>query len=488
MMTLFSKTAAELQSLLHNKEVSVKDLTEESFARIAKADDDVQAFLALDEKQALQKAEQLDKEPMDGRGPLFGLPIGIKDNIVTKGLETTAASRMLEGFVPVFDATIVEKINDAGMVSVGKLNLDEFAMGSTTESSAFRTTRNPWNLDHVPGGSSGGSAAAVAAGEVPFALGTDTGGSIRQPAAFCGVVGMKPTYGRVSRLGVIPMAASLDQAGPITRNVTDNALLLSAIAGVDPKDSSSSAKEVLDYQKYLTGDIKGMKIGVPKEYFGEGVGEETKNAVQEALKVLESLGAEVEEVSLPHATYAMPTYYFICASEASSGLARYDGIRYGHRTEHAQNLDELYRKSRAEGFGEEVKKRILLGTYTLSAAHYESVYKKAQKVRRLIAQDFANVFAKYDVIIGPSAATTAYKVGDDSIDIATRDASDLLTTPVNLAGVPAISVPCGFSNGLPIGLQIIGNHFDEATVYKVAHAYEQATDFHTRTPAIWEGK
>ena len=488
MMTLFSKTAAELQSLLHNKEISVKDLTEESLARIAKTDADVQAFITVSDKQALAKAEQLDSEPMDGRGPLFGLPIGIKDNIVTKEIPTTAASRMLEDFVSVYDATVVEKVNEAGMVSVGKLNMDEFAMGSTTESSAFQKTRNPWSLDHVPGGSSGGSAAAVAAGEVSFSLGTDTGGSVRQPASFCGVVGMKPTYGRVSRLGVIPMAGSLDQVGPITRNVADNALLLSAIAGLDAKDSSSSAKEVLNYNEYLTGNIKGLKIGVPKEYFGEGISEDAKNAVKEALKVLESLGAEVEEVSLPHATYAAPAYYFISAAEASSSLARFDGIRYGYRTENAQDLDELYRKSRAEGFGEEVKKRILLGTYALSAGNYELIYKKAQQARMLIAQDFVDVFAKYDVIVGPSAPGPAYKIADDSIEIATQNAADLLATPINLAGVPAISVPCGFANGLPLGLQIIGKHFDEATIYKVAHAYEQATDFHTRTPAIWEGK
>ena len=339
----------------------------------------------------------MDNEPVENRGPLFGLPVGIKDNIVTKGVTTTAASRMLEDFMPVYDATVVEKLKDAGMVSIGKLNLDEFAMGSTTETSAFKTTRNPWNLDHVPGGSSGGSAAAVAAGEVPFALGTDTGGSIRQPAAFCGVVGMKPTYGRVSRYGLIALASSLDQIGPITRTVEDNALLLQAIAGHDEKDSSSSSKEVPNYIEHLTGDIRGMKIGVPKEYMGEGVGEDAKNAVLEALKVLESLGAEWEEVSLPHSTYALPAYYFISSAEASSNLSRYDGVHFGYRSEDAKNLDEIYRKSRAEAFGTDVKRRILLGTYTLSAGHYESYYKKAQQARMLVAEDFANVFEKYDV-------------------------------------------------------------------------------------------
>lgn len=487
-MTLLNKTTAELQSLLHNKEITIKELTAETFARVAETDEEVQAFISTNEEQALNRAEQLDNEPVENRGPLFGLPVGIKDNIVTKGITTTAASRMLEDFMPVYDATVVEKLKDAGMVSIGKLNLDEFAMGSTTETSAFKTTRNPWNHDHVPGGSSGGSAAAVAAGEVPFALGTDTGGSIRQPAAFCGVVGMKPTYGRVSRYGLIALASSLDQIGPITRTVEDNALLLQAIAGHDEKDSSSSSKEVPNYKEHLTGDIRGMKIGVPKEYMGEGVGEDAKNAVLEALKVLESLGAEWEEVSLPHSAYALPAYYIISSAEASSNLSRYDGVHFGYRSEDAKNLDEIYRKSRAEAFGTDVKRRILLGTYTLSAGHYEEYYKKAQQARMLVAEDFAAVFKKYDVIISPSSPTPALKIGEEPEDIVTKYMGDILTTPINLAGVPAISVPCGFSNGLPLGLQIIGNHFDEATIYKVAHAYEQATDFHTRTPAIWEGK
>ncbi|AOV06777.1 Asp-tRNA(Asn)/Glu-tRNA(Gln) amidotransferase subunit GatA [Sporosarcina ureilytica] len=487
-MTLLNKTTAELQELLHNKEVSVKELTEATYERVAKTDEDVQAFISLNKEQALEQAAQLDNEPVENRGPLFGLPLGVKDNIVTKGITTTAASRMLEDFVPVYDATVVERLNKAGMVSVGKLNLDEFAMGSTTETSAYKITRNPWNLDHVPGGSSGGSAAAVAAGEIPFALGTDTGGSIRQPAAFCGIVGMKPTYGRVSRSGLIALASSFDQIGPMTRTVEDNALLLQAIAGLDAKDSSSSPIEVPNYKEALTGDIKGLKIGVPTEYLGEGVSEEARAATLEALKVLESLGAIVEEVSLPHSTYALPAYYFITSAEASSGLARYDGVHYGYRSENAKNLDEIYRKSRAEAFGHDVKRRILLGTYTLGAGHYDDIYKKAQRARALVAQDFADAFAKYDVLISPAAPTTAMKIGEDSVDIVTKFMSDILTTPINLAGVPAISVPCGFSNELPLGLQIIGNHFDEALIYKVAHAYEQATDFHTRTPAIREEK
>ncbi len=487
-MTLLNKSAAELQSLLHSRELSVKELTEESLARIAKMDESLQAFLSTNDTNALAKAEELDKQPLEGRGPLFGLPIGLKDNIVTKGINTTAGSKMLDGFVPVYDATVVEKLNEAGMVVVGKLNMDEFAMGSTTENSAFQKTHNPWNLDHVPGGSSGGSAAAVAAGEVPFALGSDTGGSVRQPAAFCGVVGMKPTYGRVSRFGLVAYASSLDQIGTITRNVEDNALLLGAISGLDPKDSMTSPQEVPDFQAALTGDVKGLKIGVPKEYLGEGVSEEVKKAVQEALQTLQSLGAEWEEVSLPNLQYAAEAYYVIATSEATSNLARFDGIRYGHSAEDVHDLEELYARSRSEGFGDEVKKRILFGTYALGAAHHEDVFVKAQKVRTIIAEDFAQAFEKYDVIIGPSSATTAYKIGETNKDPLALYANDMLTVPVNLAGIPAISIPCGFADGLPIGLQIIGKHFDEATLYKVAHAFEKATDFHTQTPAIGEGK
>lgn len=486
-MTLMKKSAAELQTLLHNREVSVKEVTEDSFKQIAKLDDKVQAFLTVTEQEALARAEKLDNEPMDNRGPLFGLPIGIKDNLVTRGTVTTCASKMLENFVPVYDATAVEKINQAGMISVGKLNMDEFAMGSTTERSAFKATHNPWNLNRVPGGSSGGSAAAVAAGEVLFSLGTDTGGSVRQPAAFCGIVGMKPTYGRVSRNGLIAFASSLDQIGPLTRTVEDNALLLSAIAGLDARDSSSSSQQVPDFKAGLTGDIKGLRIAVPKEYMGEGVAEDVRASVQQALQVLESLGATCEEVSLPHSQYASPTYYAIATAEASSNLARFDGIRYGYRPEGAKNLEEIYLRSRAEGFGTEVKKRILYGTYALSADHHEDLYVKAQKVRTLIAQDFANVFENYDVIMGPTSATTAYEIGGVVRDQLTLYTNDILTVSVNLAGVPAISIPCGFSDGMPIGLQIIGKHFDEMTLYRVAHAFEQATEFHKRTPSIGEG-
>lgn len=486
-MTLMKKTATELQALLHNREVSVKEVTEDAFKQIAHLDDKVQAFLTVTEDEALTRAEKLDNEPMENRGTLFGLPIGIKDNIITKGTVTTCASKMLENFVPVYDATVMEKINQAGMISVGKLNMDEFAMGSTTERSAFKVTRNPWNLDCVPGGSSGGSAAAVAAGEVLFSLGTDTGGSVRQPAAFCGIVGMKPTYGRISRNGLVAFASSLDQIGPLTRTVEDNALLLSAIAGLDHRDSSSSSKEVPDFRAGLTGDIRGLRIAVPKEYMGEGVAEDVKASVRQALDVLESMGATWEEVSLPHARYASPTYYAIATAEASSNLARFDGIRYGYRPDDAKNLEEIYLRSRAEGFGTEVKKRILYGTYALSDGHHDELYVKAQKVRTLIAQDFANLCENYDIVVGPTSATTAYEIGGIVRDQLTLYTNDILTVSVNLAGLPAISIPCGFSDGLPIGLQMIGKHFDEATLYRVAHAFEQATEFHKRTPSIGEG-
>lgn len=487
-MTLFSKTATELQQLLHNREVSVKEITEDAFSRIVNVEEDVQAFLTVTEQEAKTQADQLDNVPLEQRGPLFGLPIGIKDNIITKGTKTTCASKMLEDFVPVYDAHVVERVKEAGMVTLGKLNMDEFAMGSTTEHSAFQVTHNPWNLNCVPGGSSGGSAAAVASGEALFTLGTDTGGSVRQPAAFCGVVGMKPTYGRVSRYGLVAFASSLDQIGPLTRNVEDNAMLLNVIAGNDHRDFSSSSKEVPDYRKALTGDIKGLKVAVPREFLGEGVAEAVKASVRDALKVLESLGAVIEEVDLPHAKYGAPTYYVIACGEASSNLARFDGIRYGYRPENVKNLEELYFRSRSEGFGPEVKKRILYGTYALSANQYEDVYVKAQKVRSLISQDFAELFQKYDVIVGPTSATTAYKLGETVFDPLTLYANDILTVPVNLAGVPAISVPCGAAEGLPIGLQIIGNHFEEGLLYKVAHAFEQASDFKAGTPLVGEGQ
>ncbi|MBE3569452.1 MAG: Asp-tRNA(Asn)/Glu-tRNA(Gln) amidotransferase subunit GatA [Bacillales bacterium] len=485
-MALFDHKLTELHDLLHNKEVSVSDLVDEAYKRISETDEKVQAFLTLDEENARKKAQKLD-EKLGGdeeKGLLFGMPIGIKDNIVTKGLRTTCASKILENFDPIYDATVIEKLKEAEAITIGKLNMDEFAMGSSTENSGFQLTRNPWNTKRVPGGSSGGSAAAVAAGQVPFALGSDTGGSIRQPAAFCGVVGLKPTYGRVSRFGLVAFASSLDQIGPITRNVEDNAYLLQAIAGLDPHDSTSANVEVPNYAAALTGDVKGLKIAVPKEYLGEGVQEEVRQAVLDALKVLEKLGATWEEVSLPHSKYGVATYYLLASSEASSNLARFDGIRYGYRTKNAENLIELYKKTRAEGFGDEVKRRIMLGTFALSSGYYDAYYKKAQQVRTLIKKDFEDIFETYDVIIGPTTPTPAFKISEIIDDPLTMYANDILTIPVNLAGVPGISVPCGFSDGLPLGLQIIGKHFDESTVYRVAHAFEQATDFHKQKPQL----
>ena len=485
-MSLFDYKVSDLHELLHKKELKVTDLVDESYKRIGQVEDKVQSFLTLDEERAMQSAKLLDEKLATDsqKGLLFGMPIGVKDNIVTKGLRTTCASKILENFDPIYDATVVQKLQQAETVTIGKLNMDEFAMGSSNENSAFKMTRNPWDLDRVPGGSSGGSAASVAAGEVLFSLGSDTGGSIRQPASFCGVVGMKPTYGRVSRFGLVAFASSLDQIGPITRTVEDNAYLLQAISGLDPMDSTSANVDVPSFASALTGDVKGLKIAVPKEYLGEGVNETVRQSVLDALKVLESLGAVWEEVSLPHSKYALAAYYLLSSSEASANLARFDGVRYGYRTPDAENLIDLYKKTRAEGFGDEVKRRIMLGTFALSSGYYDAYYKKAQQVRTLIKKDFEEVFAKYDVIVGPTTPTSAFKIGENIEDPLTMYANDILTIPLNLAGLPGISVPCGFDAGLPLGLQIIGKYFDEATIYRVAHAFEQATDFHKQKPEL----
>ncbi|GAA0440605.1 MAG: Asp-tRNA(Asn)/Glu-tRNA(Gln) amidotransferase subunit GatA [Bacillota bacterium] len=484
-MSLFDHTIKELEQKLHNHEITVQDLVAASYQRIKEVDDKVHAFLTLNEENANAYAKELD-EAADKHTALFGMPSGIKDNIVTKALRTTCASQFLDNFNdPLYNATVVNKLNHQQAVTIGKLNMDEFAMGSSNENSSYEPTRNPWNTDYVPGGSSGGSAAAVAAGEVLFSLGSDTGGSIRQPAAFCGVVGLKPTYGRVSRFGLVAFASSLDQIGPITRNVEDNARVLEVIAGHDPMDSTSAAVEVPAYTEALTGDVKGLKIAVPKEYLAEGVAPEVKESVLQALKVYESLGATWEEVSLPHSKYAVATYYLLSSSEASANLARFDGVRYGVRSENANNMIDMFKKSRSEGFGEEVKRRIMLGTFALSSGYYDAYYKKAQKVRTLIKNDFDKIFEDYDVVIGPTTPTPAFKVGEKVDDPLTMYANDILTIPVNLAGVPGISVPCGFSDqGLPIGLQIIGKHFDENTVFRAAHAYEQATDHHKQRPQL----
>lgn len=484
-MSFLNKSIKDLQEQVHTGASTVEQTVQASYERIREVDEQLQAFLTIDEEQAKNKARELD-QAADKNGKLFGVPYGIKDNIVTKDVRTTCGSQFLKNFNnPLYDATVIQKLSEAQAVSIGKLNMDEFAMGSSNENSSFSPVRNPWNTDHVPGGSSGGSAAAVAAGEVAFSLGSDTGGSIRQPAAFCGVVGMKPTYGRVSRFGLVAFASSMDQIGPITRTVEDNARVLEVIAGQDHHDASSAPVEVPAYTAALQGDVKGLKIAVPKEFLGEGVHPEVKASVQKALEVYESLGATWEEVSMPHASYAIPAYYIISSGEASANLGRFDGVRYGERSKQAKNMIDMYFMSRSEGFGEEAKRRIMLGTYVLSGKNHEEYFVKAQKVRTLIKQDFDQLLEKYDVIIGPTTPTAAFKLGEKVNDPLTMYAADMLTIPVNLAGNPAISIPCGFSEqGLPIGLQVIGKHFDEETVYQTAYAYEQATDHHKKHPQL----
>ncbi|MEG1370184.1 MAG: Asp-tRNA(Asn)/Glu-tRNA(Gln) amidotransferase subunit GatA [Carnobacterium sp.] len=484
-MSLLDKELIELHNLLVSKEITTEDIMRETFSRIHETEDKVGSFITLNEEVAVQLAKNIDAKGITESNVLAGLPIGIKDNIVTKDLRTTAASKMLEDFMPIYDATVMNKVYEADLIPVGKLNMDEFAMGGSTETSYFKQTKNPWDLTKVPGGSSGGSAAAVAAGQLLISLGSDTGGSIRQPAAFTGVVGMKPTYGRVSRFGLIAFASSLDQIGPFTRTVKDNAYVLNAISGYDANDSMSSGTSVPDFTANLTGDIKGMKIGVPKEYLQEGIDEEIKKSVLAAIDTYKELGATVEEVSLPHSKYGIAVYYIIASSEASSNLQRFDGVRYGYRSPEAESLEELYVMSRSEGFGMEVKRRIMLGTFSLSSGYYDAYFKKAGQVRTLIKQDFANVFADYDLILGPTTPTTAFNLGENMDDPLTMYMNDILTVPVNLAGVPAISIPCGFAeNGMPIGLQLIGKHFDEETIYKAAYAFEQATDFHQKKPNL----
>ncbi|WMT40327.1 Asp-tRNA(Asn)/Glu-tRNA(Gln) amidotransferase subunit GatA [Paenibacillus sp. D2_2] len=484
-MTLFDLRLQELHNQLSKKELSVTDLVGEAFTRIKEHDERVGAYLTLNEEGARAEAARLDNKlgSEEAKGLLFGLPVGVKDNMVTEGLRTTCASQFLSNYNPIYDATVVTKMKQAEAVTIGKLNMDEFAMGGSNENSSFHPVRNPWDLTRVPGGSSGGSAAAVAAGEAYFTLGSDTGGSIRQPASYCGVVGLKPTYGLVSRYGLVAFASSLDQIGPITKNVEDAAYVLQAIAGHDAKDSTSANVDIPDYVSALSGEISGLKIAVPKEYL-DGIDPQVKASVLEALRVLEGLGAEWEEVSLPHTEYAVAAYYLLASSEASSNLSRFDGVRYGVRAEQGGNLLDLYLDSRSQGFGAEVKRRIMLGTYALSSGYYDAYYLKAQKVRTLIKQDFDRTFEKYDVIIGPTAPTTAFQIGSQVDDPLTMYLNDILTIPVSLAGVPAMSVPCGFADGMPVGMQIIGKAFDESTVLRVAHAYEAHTDHHKQRPSL----
>lgn len=483
-MSFTQYTIEQLEKMLAKQEISAVELAKLSLEQINAVDEDVEAFLTVTEEEALEKAKQIDANKEYNK-PLAAIPGAIKDNIVTKGIRTTAASKMLENFAdPLYDATVTEKLDDADALMMGKVNLDEFAMGSSTETSAFKQTKNPWNLDYVPGGSSGGSAAAVAAGEVMFSLGTDTGGSIRQPASFCGVVGMKPTYGLVSRYGLVAFAPSLDQIGPITRKVTDNARVLEVLAGHDKRDSTSSKQPVSPLTEGIGEDVKGLRIAVPKQFLGEGVSEEVKESVQNALQMFELLGATWEEVNLPHLEYADAAYYIIANGEGSSSLARYDGVRYGLRSENGKDMIDMLKQSRAEGFGEEVKRRLLLGTTVLSGDFNETYFRKAQQVRTLVANDFKAAFEHYDVIVGPSTPSAAFKFGEQA-DPLTMYMNDMLTVPVNLAGLPALSVPSGYTEeGLPLGIQIIGKHFDEATIYRTAYAYEQATNHHKKRPTI----
>ncbi|MDO4855658.1 MAG: Asp-tRNA(Asn)/Glu-tRNA(Gln) amidotransferase subunit GatA [Limosilactobacillus gorillae] len=486
-MTFYGKDISGLHADLVAKKVSATELTKAAFDRIQATDDQVQAFLALNKEAALKQAAELDQAGIAADQLLAGIPLAIKDNIVTKGLTTTAASKILENFKPVYDATVVEKLNKAGAITVGKVNLDEFAMGSSTENSAFQTTKNPWDLTRVPGGSSGGSAAAVAAGDVLGALGSDTGGSIRMPASFTGTVGMKPTYGRVSRWGLIAFASSFDQIGWLTQTVKDNAILMSAIAGLDERDMTSANQMVPDFAAGLNdqADIKGMKIAVPREYM-EGVDDDVREVIENSLKHLESLGATIDEVSLPHTKYGVPAYYILASSEASSNLQRFDGIRYGFRADDVKNLEDVYVKTRSQGFGDEVKRRIMLGTFSLSAGFYDAYFNKAAKVRRLIAQDFDKVFKDYDLIVGPTGTSTAFKIGAEIADPKQMYFNDVLTVTLNMAGLPGMSIPAGFSkdNKMPVGLQLIGKRFDEATIYKAGYVFEQTTDFHKQTPEL----
>jgi aspartyl-tRNA(Asn)/glutamyl-tRNA(Gln) amidotransferase subunit A len=484
MAELYELTACELMELLSRGEVSCREVAESVFSRIEKIDPVVKSFVTVTPELGLEKATELDAEGAKGNGLLRGIPVAVKDNMCTRGVKTTCSSKILYNWIPPYNATVVEKLSHASYTPVGKTNMDEFAMGSSTENSGFFPTRNPWDLGRVPGGSSGGSAAAVAACEVPIALGSDTGGSIRQPASFCGVVGLKPTYGRVSRYGLVAFASSLDQIGPIARTVSDCALALQVIAGHDPRDATSVPLPVPNYLDALVPDLKGIRLGKPVEYFGEGIDPQVRECVERAIEVMVGLGAECEEVSLPHTEYALPVYYIIAPSECSSNLARYDGVKYGFRTEDDVDMITMMERTRDQGFGAEVKRRIMLGTYALSAGYYDAYYLKAQKVRTLIKRDFDRAWEKVDVLVTPTSPTVAFEFGARTADPLQMYAADVCTIPVNLAGLPGISVPCGFVDGLPVGLQIIGKAFDEETILRAAYAYEQNTDWHTYRPKI----
>jgi aspartyl-tRNA(Asn)/glutamyl-tRNA(Gln) amidotransferase subunit A len=484
---LYALSIAEARRLLDQREISCRELTRSVLERIAAVEEKVGAFLALREEAALAQAEAVDRELAAGRSaPLAGIPLAVKDVICTRGVPTTCASRILEGFVPPYDAEVIRRLKAQGAVLLGKLNMDEFAMGSSTENSGFRTTRNPWDLERIPGGSSGGSAAAVAARMCLGALGSDTGGSIRQPASHCGVVGLKPTYGRVSRFGLVAFASSLDQIGPLARSVGDAAAILQAIAGHDPADSTSVPRPVPDYRAALAGGVAGLRIGIPREYAAsEGLDPEVAAAVEAAVATLEALGARRVPVSLPHTRYAVAVYYVIAPAEASSNLARYDGVKYGLRRDGAGDLLQTYRATRSTGFGAEVRRRIIIGTYCLSAGYYDAYYGKASQVRTLIVEDFRRAFEACDLIACPVAPTPAFKIGEKADDPLTMYLSDIFTIAANLAGIPAMSVPCGFSSaGLPIGLQLMGRPFDEESLIRAGSAFERATEHHLRTPPL----
>ena len=483
-------TIHELSEKLGRSETTAVKIAESVFRRIDSVEPRIQAYTTVARDQALRQAEAADRRIRSGKDvtALTGIPVAVKDNLCTEGIRTTCSSRILENFRPPYNATVIRKLQDAGAVIIGKTNLDEFAMGSSTENSGFTVTRNPWSEDRIPGGSSGGSAAAVSADLCAGALGSDTGGAIRQPAAMCGVVGLKPTYGRVSRYGLVAFASSLDQIGPLAKDVTDCAILLRIIAGHDPLDSTSADREVDDPVRTLRDSVEGLRIGIPKEYFIEGTDPEVSGAVRESIRILEKLGAKTVEIRMPHTAYAIASYYILATAEASSNLARYDGVRYGYRTEASRDLLEMYLQSRREGFGPEVKRRIMLGTYALSAGYYDAYYRKAQCVRTLIKGDFDAAFKSVDAIVTPTAPTAAFRIGEKSEDPLQMYLSDIFTISVNLAGVPAVSVPCGFtSERLPIGLQFIGRPFDEATILRLAHAFEGATEWHRVKPPLKSG-
>jgi aspartyl-tRNA(Asn)/glutamyl-tRNA(Gln) amidotransferase subunit A len=489
-MKLNDLTLRELGRQLKDRKISALELTRDYLDRIKQVESKISSFLQVTEELAIQNAELADKKIKDGdyKSPLVGIPAALKDNMLARGTRATAGSKILENYQSVYDSTVAKKLNEAGMVLLGKTNLDEFAMGSSTENSAFQITKNPWDIKKVPGGSSGGSAAAVSAGECAYALGSDTGGSTRQPAAFCGVVGLKPTYGRVSRYGLIALASSLDQIGPITRTVEDSALVLNAIAGQDSKDSTTALVPVEDFTKNLKKEIKGMRIGIPKEYFVSGIDKGVEESVRSAIKQLEDMGASVREVSLPNTDYALAVYYIILPAEASSNLSRYDGIRYGYSIikddKDMKELYSVYSKSRAVGLGDEVKRRIMIGTYSLSSGFYDAYYRRAQKIRELVKSDFAEVFTEVDILVTPTTPGVAFNIGEMVNDPLTMYLSDIFTVSANIGGIPAVSVPCGFSDGMPVGLQFMAKPFAESQLLQVAYQYEQNNKWYKKWPVI----